>query len=134
MGLKKQFWHVAGGAAAAALFASGVAQAADLPKTMVWTAYDFGSAGFAQASAVANAFQKKFGTLESFRQGLTDGLLDDPWSGKTDQGIRLGNNYIADQSEAGGNTAHGRIRQHRYERQLRGRQSRQGSGCLGHLH
>ena len=62
MGLRKQLLQAASGAATAALLASGIAQAGDLPKTMVWTSYDFGSAGFAQASAVANAFQKKFGT------------------------------------------------------------------------
>lgn len=62
MKLRKQIWQLAGGVATAALLASGAAQSADLPKTMVWTSYDFGSAGFAQASAVANAFQKKFGT------------------------------------------------------------------------
>lgn len=44
------------------MLASSGVHAAELPKTMVWTSYDFGSAGFAQASAVANAFQKKFGT------------------------------------------------------------------------
>ncbi|NKB58961.1 MAG: TAXI family TRAP transporter solute-binding subunit [Alphaproteobacteria bacterium] len=62
MKLRKQILQLAGGVAAAAMLASGAAQAADLPKTMIWTSYDFGSAGFAQASAVANAFQKKFGT------------------------------------------------------------------------
>ncbi len=62
MSLRKHFWQFAGGVATAAVMASGASQAADLPKTMVWTSYDFGSAGFAQASAVANAFQKKFGT------------------------------------------------------------------------
>ena len=62
MKLSKNMWRLAGGVATAALFASGVAQGANLPKTMIWTSYDFGSAGFAQASGVANAFKKKFGT------------------------------------------------------------------------
>lgn len=64
MKLRKQIWQLAGGVATVALLAAGAAQADEpkLPKTMVWTSYDFGSAGFAQASAVANAFQKKFGT------------------------------------------------------------------------
>ncbi len=58
----KQMPRLAGALAAAAMLTVGGAHAAELPKTMVWTSYDFGSAGFAQASAVANAFQKKFGT------------------------------------------------------------------------
>lgn len=62
MKLTKNMWRLAGGVATAALFASSVAQGGDLPKTMIWTSYDFGSAGFAQASGVANAFKKKYGT------------------------------------------------------------------------
>lgn len=34
----------------------------ELPKTMVWTSYDVGSAGYAEASAIADAFGKSFGT------------------------------------------------------------------------
>lgn len=34
----------------------------DMPQTMVWTSYDVGSAGYAEASAIADAFGKKFGT------------------------------------------------------------------------
>ena len=38
------------------------ASAQDLPDTMVWTSYDVGSAGYAEASAIADAFGKEFGT------------------------------------------------------------------------
>lgn len=38
------------------------ASAQDLPQTMVWTSYDVGSAGYAEASAIADAFGKEFGT------------------------------------------------------------------------
>lgn len=34
----------------------------ELPKTMIWTSYDVGSAGYAEASAIADAFGKEFGT------------------------------------------------------------------------
>ena len=34
----------------------------DMPDTMVWTSYDVGSAGYAEASAIADAFGKTFGT------------------------------------------------------------------------
>lgn len=38
------------------------ASAQELPKTMTWSAYDVGSAGYAEASAIADAFGKKYGT------------------------------------------------------------------------
>lgn len=52
------------GAAIGGLMALGAfnASAADLPGTMVWTAYEVGSAGYAEASAIADAFGKEFGT------------------------------------------------------------------------
>ena len=34
----------------------------NIPKKLVFSAYDFGSSGFAQASGIANAFKQKFGT------------------------------------------------------------------------
>lgn len=39
-----------------------LAQDVSLPKTMVWTSYDLGSTGYAEASAMADALDKKFGT------------------------------------------------------------------------
>ena len=38
------------------------AQAQELPDTMTWTSYDVGSAGYAEASAIADAFGKQYGT------------------------------------------------------------------------
>ncbi|WBU56269.1 TAXI family TRAP transporter solute-binding subunit [Paracoccus sediminicola] len=38
------------------------AQAQEMPQTMVWTAYDVGSAGYAEASAIADAFGRQFDT------------------------------------------------------------------------
>ncbi|MEM7250241.1 MAG: TAXI family TRAP transporter solute-binding subunit [Pseudomonadota bacterium] len=45
-------------------FATGMPASADgeIPKKLVFSAYDFGSSGFAQASGIANAFKQKFGT------------------------------------------------------------------------
>src|SRR5690554_7322699 len=33
-----------------------------LPDTMTWSSYDVGSSGYAEASAIADAFGKKYGT------------------------------------------------------------------------
>jgi uncharacterized protein len=42
----------------AALLGGGIARA-DLPETSVWTAYDLGSSGYAEASGIADAIMKK---------------------------------------------------------------------------
>lgn len=48
--------------AAVATFGTLTAAAQELPGTMIWTAYDVGSAGYAEASAIADAFGRQFGT------------------------------------------------------------------------
>jgi len=47
---------------AISLAAALPATADGVPKRLVFSAYDFGSSGFAQASGIANAFKKEFGT------------------------------------------------------------------------
>ena len=49
-------------AAAALLAVSASAFASEIPKRLVFTSYDFGSSGFAQASGIANAFKKVHST------------------------------------------------------------------------
>ncbi|MGY9057983.1 MAG: hypothetical protein ACKVGZ_20740 [Alphaproteobacteria bacterium] len=50
-------------ALAVAVFAMGAqAEDAKLAKSMVWTAYDLGSTGYAEATGIANAFRKEYGT------------------------------------------------------------------------
>lgn len=56
---------LAAGVAMAAISVGGVAQAEEkpeLPRSMVWTAYDLGSSGYAEASGIANALQQNFDT------------------------------------------------------------------------
>ena len=61
------------------------AMAQDLPKTMVWTSYDVGSAGYAEASAIADAFGKKFGTRIRIQpSGSGIGRLQPLLQGKAD--------------------------------------------------
>lgn len=47
---------------APAVFAQGSEKLPGLPDSMTWSAYDVGSAGYAEASAIADAFGKKYGT------------------------------------------------------------------------
>ena len=37
------------------------AQAQDMPRTMIWTSYDLGASGHAEASAIADAFGREYG-------------------------------------------------------------------------
>jgi uncharacterized protein len=54
--------YVAAVTSGAAIALSGVAIAQQLPVTMTWSSYDVGSAGYAEASAMADAFGKQYGT------------------------------------------------------------------------
>lgn len=59
--MKRTIAALVAGVSAAAF--AGVAVAADepkLPRSMVWTAYDLGSSGYAEAAGIANAFQKQY--------------------------------------------------------------------------
>lgn len=50
-----------GAAICLAIASGGSAVAQNLPSTMSWSSYDVGSAGYAEASAIADAFGKKYG-------------------------------------------------------------------------
>jgi len=53
-----------------------------------------------------------FGALETVRQLLADGLLDDPGAGETDQRPRLGDLHIAQHAVGCRHAAGGRIGEH----------------------
>jgi len=75
------------GAAFATLMASVALPAAaqDLPDTMIWTAYDVGSAGYAEASAIADAFGREFGTRVRIQpSGSSIGRLQPLLQGRAD--------------------------------------------------
>src|ERR1043165_10280759 len=79
-------------------------------------------------------FEEELGALEILRQLLTDGLFDDAWTGKTDQGFWLGDNQVAEHGEARGHAARRRVCQHRDEGKSRLVQLRERGGDLRHLH
>jgi len=76
-------------AAAAVLLGFGTQASADgLPPTMTWTSYDVGSAGYAEASAIADAFGKKYGTRVRIQpSGSSIGRLQPVVSGRADFGF-----------------------------------------------
>ena len=61
------------------------AGAQELPKTMIWSSYDVGSAGYAEASAIADAFGKEFGTRVRIQpSGSSIGRLQPLLQGRAD--------------------------------------------------
>lgn len=91
------------GIAAALAFAAPVAMpsaagAADtaLPGTMVWTAYDLGSSGYAEASGIANALMKKFETrVRIVPSGTSIGRLLPVTTEKANYGFLANEVYFA---------------------------------------
>lgn len=64
------------------------ATAQELPRTMIWTAYDVGSAGYAEASAIADAFGRKYNTKIRIQpSGSSIGRLQPLLSGRADYGF-----------------------------------------------
>ncbi len=86
-------------AAAIGLVTAGPAAAEDavkLPDTMVWTSYDVGSAGYAEASAIADAFGKKFGTRVRIQpSGTAVGRLEPVLNGRADIGFLATETFFA---------------------------------------
>lgn len=88
-------WITAGAAAALSFALTGAAQAAekpaDLPSTLVWSAYDLGSSGYTDASAIANALQKHYDMrIRIVPSGTSIGRLLPMTTGKVAYGF-LGN-------------------------------------------
>jgi TRAP transporter TAXI family solute receptor len=78
---------VATAAAGVAMALSGAAISQELPKTMVWTSYDVGSAGYAEASAMADAFGKKYGVkIRIMPSGSSIGRLQPVLTNRADVG------------------------------------------------
>ena len=89
---------VAIGAVLAVMTAAATAEADDakLPRSMVWSAYDLGSSGYAEASGIANALQKKFKTrIRIVPAGTSIGRLLPMSTGKVTYGFLANEVYFA---------------------------------------
>lgn len=76
------------------------AAAQELPKTMVWTAYDVGSAGYAEASAIADAFGKEFGTKVRIQpSGSSIGRLQPVLMGRADYGFLATESFFVSEGD-----------------------------------
>lgn len=89
---------LAAGVFGAALLAAGpaVAQDIDLPDTMMWSAYDVGSSGYTEASAVADAMMKEYGTrIRIMPSGTSIGRLLPLKTGRVQYGWLANEVYFA---------------------------------------
>ena len=59
--------------------------------------------------------QEEFAALKTLRQILADGLLDDPWSGESDQCPWFGDVEVSQHRKRSRDTTRGRIGKHREE-------------------
>lgn len=86
--MTKRMSSLALGAQLAAMLCLGAAHAQELPDTMTWTSYDVGSAGYAEASAIADAFGKEYGTRVRIQpSGSSIGRLQPVVAGQADYGF-----------------------------------------------
>ncbi|MGP8291435.1 TAXI family TRAP transporter solute-binding subunit [Vreelandella zhanjiangensis] len=75
---------------------SGVALAAELPNTMTWTAYDVGSQGHSEASAIADAFGRAYNTRIRIQPaGSAIGRLQPLVSGRADYAFLATESFFA---------------------------------------
>lgn len=82
----------------AAVMATGAAYAAEpvLPKSMVWSAYDLGSSGHAEATGIANALKKNYNTrIRIVPSGTSIGRMLPMVTGKVKYGYLANEAYFA---------------------------------------
>lgn len=83
-------------AVSTALLFAGSAIAQELPDTMTWSSYDVGSAGYAEASAIADAFGKQYGTRIRIQpSGSAIGRLQPLLSGRADYAFLATETFFA---------------------------------------
>ena len=94
-----------GTALAAALALPAVAADPDIPKSMVWSAYDLGSSGHGEATGIANALRKNYGTrIRIVPSGTSIGRMLPMVTGKVKYG------YLAAQYTIGQGVVSMRVR------------------------
>jgi TRAP transporter TAXI family solute receptor len=85
---RKLLLPLIGAAVCAVVPGAGLAQDIKLPASMVWSSYDLGSAGHAEASGIANALQQKFKTrIRIVPAGTSIGRLLPMLTGKVRYGF-----------------------------------------------
>lgn len=84
-----------------AFAASDESEAPDLPRSMTWSSYDVGSAGYAEASAIADAFGREYGTRIRIQpSGSAIGRLQPVLSERARIGFLATETFFAAEGEA----------------------------------
>ncbi len=84
--------------ALAGMMVAGAAYAEDpkLPRSMVWSAYDLGSSGYAEATGIANALKKNYGTrIRIVPAGTSIGRMLPMVTGKVTYGFLANEAFFA---------------------------------------
>lgn len=88
--------HLTSFAIAGVITTAGAGHAAELPPSMIWTSYDVGSAGYAEASAIADAFGREYDTRVRIQpSGSAIGRLQPVLQGRADFGYLATETYFA---------------------------------------
>lgn len=83
-------------AALAGMTSAALAAEPKLPRSMVWTAYDLGSSGYAEATGMANAFKKRYGMrVRIIPAGTSIGRMLPLVTGKAKLGFLANEAYFA---------------------------------------
>lgn len=95
--MKRTLAALVAGASAVALSTAAIAdEAPKLPRSNVWTAYDLGSSGYAEAAGIANAFQKQFNArVRIIPSGTSIGRLLPLTTGKASYGYLANEAFFA---------------------------------------
>ena len=82
--------------AAALISGAAYAEAPKLPRSMVWTAYDLGSSGHAEATGIANAIKKNYNTrVRIIPSGTSIGRMLPMVTGKAKYGFLANEAFFA---------------------------------------
>jgi len=90
------FRSIASTVLAVGLGSTAMAADPELPRSMVWTAYDLGSSGYAEATAIGNAFKKRYDTrVRIIPAGTSIGRILPLVTGKARYGYLANGAYFA---------------------------------------
>jgi uncharacterized protein len=90
------FRTIAAAVAGTMVIGAAIAEEPDLPRSMVWSAYDLGSSGYAEATGIANALKQNYDTrIRIVPAGTSIGRILPMVTGKVTYGFLANEAYFA---------------------------------------